>query len=130
MHDSRTGCDTTTTDAGMKFARAEYWRSEEDLEKTPEFRELMAREFGPNAQELASGDERRTFIKLLSNGGVFLVLYLLLSLVPLRNLHPAQLSHRDVGNILERGEKRASSHCPMAPRWDCSRLVGCLSTAL
>ena len=60
MHDSRTGCDTTTTDAGMKFARAEYWRSEEDLAKTAEFRELMAREFGTNAQELANGEERRT----------------------------------------------------------------------
>jgi molybdopterin-containing oxidoreductase family iron-sulfur binding subunit len=68
MHESRTGCDTTTTDAGMKFARAEYWRSAEDLEKTPEFRELMAREFGPNAQELASGEERRTFIKLMGAG--------------------------------------------------------------
>jgi molybdopterin-containing oxidoreductase family iron-sulfur binding subunit len=68
MHESRTGCDTTTTDAGLKFARAEYWRSAEDLEKTPEFRELMAREFGPNAQELANGDERRTFIKLMGAG--------------------------------------------------------------
>jgi molybdopterin-containing oxidoreductase family iron-sulfur binding subunit len=68
MQESRTGCDTTTTDAGIKFARAEYWRSAEDLEKTPEFRELMAHEFGPNAQELANGDERRTFIKLMGAG--------------------------------------------------------------
>jgi len=29
MHESRTGCDTTTTDAGMKFARAEYWSRED-----------------------------------------------------------------------------------------------------
>ena len=68
MHDARTGCDTTTDDASMTFARQEYWRSTDDLEKTPEFRELMAREFGPNAQELASGEERRTFIKLMGAG--------------------------------------------------------------
>ena len=68
MHDARTGCDTTTDDASMTFARPEYWRSTDDLEKTPEFRELMAREFGPNAQELASGEERRTFIKLMGAG--------------------------------------------------------------
>ena len=68
MHDSRTGCDTASNDASMKFSRAEYWRSPDDLEKTPEFRELMAREFGPNAQELATGDERRTFIKLMGAG--------------------------------------------------------------
>ncbi len=68
MHDSRTGCDSTGNDASMKFSRAEYWRSTDDLEKTPEFRELMAREFGPNAQELATGEERRTFIKLMGAG--------------------------------------------------------------
>jgi len=68
MHESRTGCDTSGNDASMKFSRAEYWRSADDLEKTPEFRELMAREFGPNAQELASGEERRTFIKLMGAG--------------------------------------------------------------
>jgi len=68
MHDSRTGCDHSGTDSGLKYARPEYWRSADDLEKTPEFRELMAREFGPNAQELASGDDRRTFIKLMGAG--------------------------------------------------------------
>jgi molybdopterin-containing oxidoreductase family iron-sulfur binding subunit len=68
MHESRTGCDNESNDATMKFSRAEYWRSNDDLEKTPEFRELMAREFGPNAQELATGDERRTFIKLMGAG--------------------------------------------------------------
>jgi molybdopterin-containing oxidoreductase family iron-sulfur binding subunit len=68
MHESRHGCDTASKDAGLKFAPAEYWRSAEDLEKTPEFRDVMAREFGPNAQELASGDDRRTFIKLMGAG--------------------------------------------------------------
>ena len=68
MHESRTGCDTSTNDASMKFSRPEFWRSTDDLEKTPEFRELMAREFGPNAQELASGEDRRTFIKLMGAG--------------------------------------------------------------
>jgi molybdopterin-containing oxidoreductase family iron-sulfur binding subunit len=68
MHESRTGCDTQANDANLKFSRPEFWRSADDLEKTPEFRELMAREFGPNAQELASGDERRTFIKLMGAG--------------------------------------------------------------
>jgi molybdopterin-containing oxidoreductase family iron-sulfur binding subunit len=68
MHESRHGCDTASKDAGLKFAPAEYWRSAEDLEKTPEFRDIMAREFGPNAQELASGDDRRTFIKLMGAG--------------------------------------------------------------
>ena len=65
-----TGCDhsTASTEATPKFARAEYWRSVDDLEKTPEFRTLMANEFGPNAQELASGDDRRTFIKLMGAG--------------------------------------------------------------
>jgi molybdopterin-containing oxidoreductase family iron-sulfur binding subunit len=68
MHESRTGCDNDSTDTSTKYARAEYWRSAADLEKTPEFRELMAREFGPNAQELASGEDRRTFIKLMGAG--------------------------------------------------------------
>ena len=68
MHESRTGCDTASNDASMKFSRAEYWRSPDDLEKTSEFRELMAREFGPNAQELATGEDRRTFIKLMGAG--------------------------------------------------------------
>ncbi|MFM7050810.1 MAG: TAT-variant-translocated molybdopterin oxidoreductase [Planctomycetota bacterium] len=69
MHQSRTGCDNGSSNGtDAKFARAEYWRSAEDLEKTPEFREIMANEFGPNAQELASGDERRTFIKLMGAG--------------------------------------------------------------
>ena len=36
MHESRTGCDTASNDASMTFSRAEYWRSPEDLEKTPE----------------------------------------------------------------------------------------------
>jgi len=43
MHDARTGCDTTDRHEAAKFARAEYWRSADDLEKTPEFRALMAR---------------------------------------------------------------------------------------
>ncbi len=68
MHDARTGCDTTDRHEAAKFARAEYWRSADDLEKTPEFRALMAREFGPNAQELAEGEDRRTFIKLMGAG--------------------------------------------------------------
>ena len=68
MHESRTGCDNDSTDTSTKYARAEYWRSAADLEKTPEFRELMAREVGPNAQELASGEDRRTFIKLMGAG--------------------------------------------------------------
>ena len=68
MHDSPIGCDQKNDDAGAKLARSEYWRSVDDLEKTPEFRELMAREFGPNAQELASGEDRRTFIKLMGAG--------------------------------------------------------------
>ena len=68
MHESRSGCDNGGTDSGLKYARPEYWRSADDLEKTPEFRELMAREFGPNAQELASGDDRRNFIKLMGAG--------------------------------------------------------------
>ena len=71
MHESRHGCDTASksaNDAGLTFPRGEYWRSAEDLEKTPEFREIMTREFGPNAQELASGDDRRTFIKLMGAG--------------------------------------------------------------
>ncbi len=65
-----TGCDHSSApaDGTVKFARAEYWRSVDDLEKTPEFRSLMANEFGPNAQELASGDDRRTFIKLMGAG--------------------------------------------------------------
>ena len=68
MHESRTSCDNASNETGLKIARAEYWRSAEDLEKTQEFRELMAREFGPNAQDLASGEERRTFIKLMGAG--------------------------------------------------------------
>jgi molybdopterin-containing oxidoreductase family iron-sulfur binding subunit len=68
MHDSPIGCDQKNDDAGAKLARSEYWRSVDDLEKTSEFRELMAREFGPNAQELASGEDRRTFIKLMGAG--------------------------------------------------------------
>ncbi|MFM7134388.1 MAG: TAT-variant-translocated molybdopterin oxidoreductase, partial [Planctomycetota bacterium] len=48
MHDSRNGCDNGgSTGEGVRYARAEYWRSAEDLEKSPEFRDLMAREFGP-----------------------------------------------------------------------------------
>lgn len=68
MHESRNGCETSNSGANTSFARPEFWRSADDLEKTPEFRDLMAREFGPNAQELASGDERRTFIKLMGAG--------------------------------------------------------------
>ena len=68
MHESRTGCDTAPNDATTRLSRPEFWRSADDLEKTPEFRELMAREFGPNAQELAAGDDRRTFIKLMGAG--------------------------------------------------------------
>ncbi len=68
MHQSRTGCDTKNHDAETILARPDYWRSADDLEKTPEFRELMSREFGPNAQELASGEDRRTFIKLMGAG--------------------------------------------------------------
>jgi len=68
MHESRTGCDNGSNEAGTKFVQAEYWRSADDLEKTPAFRELMAREFGPNAQELAAGDDRRNFIKLMGAG--------------------------------------------------------------
>ncbi|MFM7132795.1 MAG: TAT-variant-translocated molybdopterin oxidoreductase [Planctomycetota bacterium] len=69
MHDSRNGCDNGgSTGEGVRYARAEYWRSADDLEKSPEFRDLMACEFGPNAQELAEGDDRRTFIKLMGAG--------------------------------------------------------------
>ncbi len=76
MHESSKGSDTGSdtscasdrNDASVSFPRAEYWRSAEDLEKTPEFRTLMAQEFGPKAQELASGEERRTFIKLMGAG--------------------------------------------------------------
>jgi len=68
MHDSPIGCEHKNDDAGATLVRSEYWRSVDDLEKTSEFRELMAREFGPNAQELASGEDRRTFIKLMGAG--------------------------------------------------------------
>src|SRR5919108_2543801 len=44
----------------------EYWRSLDELADTPEFRELLDREYPRYAAMLASGMSRRQFLKLLS----------------------------------------------------------------
>ncbi|HBB90102.1 MAG TPA: molybdopterin oxidoreductase [Blastocatellia bacterium] len=43
-----------------------YWRSLDELADTPEFRELVAREFPQAAEEWNDPFERRTFLKLMS----------------------------------------------------------------
>jgi len=42
-----------------------YWRSLDELAETPEFRELVAREFPHAAEEWNDPFERRTFLKLM-----------------------------------------------------------------
>ncbi|SVD62972.1 uncharacterized protein METZ01_LOCUS415826, partial [marine metagenome] len=42
-----------------------YWRSLEELSQSPEFTELLHREFPENATEWADGFSRRNFIKLM-----------------------------------------------------------------
>ena len=42
----------------------EYWRSLEELAQTPEFEELLYREFPQQASELPEGVDRRRFLQL------------------------------------------------------------------
>src|SRR5690242_19998387 len=42
----------------------QYWRSLEELAETPEFREMLQREFPPGASEWWDGLSRRNFLKM------------------------------------------------------------------
>ncbi len=48
-----------------RTAGREYWRSLDELADTPEFRELVAKEFPGLAEELTSPQSRRAFLKLM-----------------------------------------------------------------
>src|SRR6185295_998527 len=52
-------------DAEQPRAGKKYWRSLEELADTPEFRELVAREFPQQAEGWNDPFERRTFLKLM-----------------------------------------------------------------
>ncbi len=67
MQKNDTGCapQGTTLDAHARTAAPEFWRSLEEFSHAEEFQQLMAREFSPGAAELAAGDDRRTFIKVM-----------------------------------------------------------------
>ena len=67
MQKNETGCapQDPTLDVHARTAAPEFWRSLEDFSDAPEFKELMAREFSPGAAELAAGDDRRAFIKVM-----------------------------------------------------------------
>ena len=67
MQKNDTGCapQGTTLDAHARTAAPEFWRSLEDFSHAEEFQQLMSREFSPGAAELAAGDDRRTFIKVM-----------------------------------------------------------------
>ena len=43
-----------------------YWRSQDELADTPEFKDWLHREFPSGASELEDGQSRRNFLKLMS----------------------------------------------------------------
>lgn len=58
--------DTTPQDGGRR-----YWRSLEELEKTPQFEELLQREFPQGASEMLSPFSRRAFLNLMGASVAF-----------------------------------------------------------
>ena len=67
MQKNVSGCAPhgSTNEALARTAAPEFWRSLDEFSQNDEFKELMSREFSPGAQELAEGDDRRTFIKVM-----------------------------------------------------------------
>lgn len=64
LHPSAT--EIATVQATLRNARGkQFWRSLDQLVDTPEFRELIEREFPRGASEMADGTSRRTFLKLM-----------------------------------------------------------------
>jgi MoCo/4Fe-4S cofactor protein with predicted Tat translocation signal len=64
LHPSAT--EIATVQAKLRNARGkQFWRSLDQLVDTPEFRELIEREFPRGASEMVDGVSRRTFLKLM-----------------------------------------------------------------
>ena len=64
LHPSAT--EIANVEATLRTARGkQFWRSLDQLVDTPEFRELIEREFPRGASEMADGVSRRTFLKLM-----------------------------------------------------------------
>jgi len=55
-----------TTPASTVTSGRRYWRSLDELADTPEFKEWLHREFPQGASEMAEGQNRRQFLKIMS----------------------------------------------------------------
>lgn len=66
---ARCGCDSANAhkngESISQKSGPRYWRSLEDYADTPEFREMMHREFPAGASELLDGGDRRHFLKIM-----------------------------------------------------------------
>src|SRR5690349_8762519 len=59
------GLDLAAIRAKLQSARGQqYWQSLDELAETPEFREIVVREFPPGASEWWDGLNRRSFLKM------------------------------------------------------------------
>ena len=62
----KSGLDLATVEAALAQTKGpEYWRSLEELSGTPEFQEMMHREFPKGASEWLDGVSRRGFLRLM-----------------------------------------------------------------
>ena len=57
--------DDKPVEPASSQARQDYWRSLEEVADTPEFRDLMEREFPEQASSWHDGPSRRQFVSLM-----------------------------------------------------------------